>query len=313
MVESNWDAYWRNAQSAAAHKDGGPQDEALERFWLQLFKTVFPALQSAPCMLDLACGNGAVARFALTSTGALREGVELSVCGVDESPAALVEMRKRQAGLYGVAANALFLPFRDAAFDLVTSQFGMEYAGPDVFTEAARVVRPGGVIAAVLHLRDGGIYKECAINLQAIDRFRNCNLLPGFEALFRAVVTGKQGADSKALLRSMDQEFARSVATVEDVFRRWGKGVATGMLFRLYTDVGHMYRRLSAYEPKEVFTWIALMVNELETYSGRMSSMLNASLDKAEFNRVVGQLEKQKLFIMPIFFDVLTGFPSRFV
>ena len=54
MTVSDWDAYWRNARSAAAHKDGGPQDEVLERFWLQLFEKVFPSFQAAPRMLDIA-------------------------------------------------------------------------------------------------------------------------------------------------------------------------------------------------------------------------------------------------------------------
>ena len=179
MATSDWDAYWRNAQSAAAHKDGGPQDEVLERFWLQLFEKVFPTFQAMPRMLDIACGNGAVPRFALASLSSLGQDVDLHISGLDDSHAALVEMRKRNSKLCGIAANSALLPFQDRAFNLVTSQFGMEYAGADVLAEVARVVRPGGVFAAVMHLRDGGIYRECAINLEAIDGFRQPPPLAG--------------------------------------------------------------------------------------------------------------------------------------
>ena len=290
MAVTDWDAYWRNARSAAAHKDGGPQDEVLERFWLQLFEKVFPSFQAAPRMLDIACGNGAVTRFALASGQSLGPNSDLHISGIDESPAALEEMRKRHPVLCGIAANAALLPFQDGAFDLVTSQFGMEYAGPDVFAEAARVVGRGGLIAAVLHLRGGGIYRECASNLEAIDGFRNCDLLHCFEGLFKAAVAVQQRRNGKELFRRADEKFARSVAAAEEVLQRWGKGVADATLYRLYTDIAHMYRRLATYEPSEVFTWTDLMGKELDTYSGRMATMLQAALDVAELDRVIAQM-----------------------
>ena len=290
MTVSDWDAYWRNARSAAAHKDGGPQDEVLERFWLQLFGKVFPSFQAAPRMLDIACGNGAVTRFALVSRKSLDPDCELHISGVDESPAALEEMRNRDPVLCGIAADAAQLPFQDGAFDLVTSQFGMEYAGLDVFAEAARVVGRGGLIAAVLHLRGGGIYRECAVNLEAIDGFRNADLLHCFERLFKAAMSVQQGHDGKDLFRRADEKFAGSVVAAEKILQRWGKGVADGTLYRLYTDVAHIYRRFKTYEPAEVFTWIELMEKELDTYSGRMATMLQAALDKPGLERAIAQL-----------------------
>lgn len=290
MASGNWDAYWRNARSAAAHKDGGPQDAVLERFWTQLFKQVFPSLRAKPGLLDIACGNGAVPRFALATAQSLDEDSKLHVCGLDESPAAVQEMCKRHPRLSGVAANALQLPFQDGAFDLVTSQFGMEYAGADVFAEAARVLMPGGVIAGVLHLHGGGIYRECQINLRAIDGFRDCKLLVNFEELFRVVFAAQKQSGNKEQIQRTDRKFAASVKAAEAVLKRRGKGVASETLFRLYTDIGHMYGRLSAYEPGEVFSWIELMSHELDSYAGRMSSMLAAALDQAGFDQALARL-----------------------
>ena len=174
-------------------------------------------------MLDIACGNGAVMRFALAARQSSGPNSDLHISGIDESPAALEEMRKRHPTLCGIAANAALLPFHDGAFDLVTSQFGMEYAGPNVFAEAARVVGHGGLIAAVLHLRGGGIYRECAINLDAIDGFRNCDLLDCFKGLFRVALAVQQGHNGKDLFRRADEKFAGSVAAAEEVLQRWGR------------------------------------------------------------------------------------------
>jgi ubiquinone/menaquinone biosynthesis C-methylase UbiE len=297
MSADNWDAYWRNAQSAAAHKDGGPQDEALERFWMRFFEEVFSTIKSGSGLLDIACGNGAVPRFALAASQSLDENINLQICGIDESPAALLEMKKRESSLVGVAASALQLPFDNGVFDLITSQFGMEYAGSDVFTEVSRVVCPGGVIAAVLHMKDGGIYKECKMNLEAIDSLRRSDILANFDALFRGILKIKEGKGDKETIQSLDRKFAASVASVEDVLKRWGKGVASETLFRIYTDIGHMYKRLNAYDAAELFNWIEVMKNELASYSGRMSSMLAAALDETEFEKAMTTLHSLGLEI----------------
>ena len=295
MTGDSWDAYWRNARSAAAHQDGGPQDEVLEQFWTRLFRQVFPNLQTGASLLDIACGNGAVPRFALATATETLTDKSIRVYGVDESAAALQEMRKRHASLGGIAANALHLPFRNAEFDLVSSQFGMEYAGTDVFIEVARVLRPGGILAAVLHLHEGGIYRECEANLQAIDGFRGSGILACFAELFRALLPARTGAADKARLETVDRQFAAAVVAAEAVLRQWGKNVASGTLLRIYTDIGHMYRRLHAYDADELFNWIEVMSRELDTYSGRMSSMLAAALDDKDFQLALARLEGEGL------------------
>jgi len=295
MGGSDWDAYWRNARSAAAHADGGPQDAVLAAFWTELFERLFPRLRQEAAHLDLACGNGAVPRFALSSCGVVAGARALHICGLDESPAALQEMRRRDPSLTGVAAAASCLPFGPQVFDLVTSQFGMEYAGPGVVEEACRVLKPGGTLAAVLHLHGGGIYRECRNNLQAIDGFRQSRLLEHFESLFRAVV-GRGGSDGGAV-EARDRQFAAAVGEAERVFGQWGTGVASGTLHRIYSDLGHMYRRLRAYDRDELIHWIDVMRGELETYSGRMSAMLSAALDEQAFDAVLARVGELGLLV----------------
>ena len=296
MSADNWDAYWVNAQSSAAHKDGGPQDEALEHFWTQVFNEVLPITAIKPALLDIACGNGAVARYALNSSRNMVEHNSLYICGVDESTAALSEMCRRQASLAGVAASALQLPFEDASFSLVTSQFGMEYAGINVFTEAIRVLDKGGLIAAVMHMKGGGIYKECEVNLEAINGFQESMILNNFEALFRGLLNQEKN-NTKEHIQNLDRNLSESVKTVEAVLRRWGKGVASETLLRIYSDIGHMYGRLNNYEPDELFNWLEVMRQELESYAGRMSSMLNAALDKSEFDNALINMDSMGLEI----------------
>jgi SAM-dependent methyltransferase len=275
----DWDAYWRNAGLAPALRDGGPQDEALDRFWTDFLDRAIAGAGTPACMLDIASGNGAVVRFALRSAERLRRQSDLGITGLDSSPAALAELRRRHPAIRCVVADATRVPYRDRAFDIVTSQFGLEYAGPGAIAEAARLVAPGGLLAAVLHLRDGGIYKECAVNLEAVDGFRKSGLLSGFDAAYRAAwAVNRSGAPAEAF-REAERNLAAAVTAAREILLRFGQGIATGLLYRLYSDIGRMHERMGAYDPGEMTAWLQAMGSELESYSGRMASMLQAAFD----------------------------------
>jgi len=96
-------------------------------------------------VLDVGCGTGVVA---LT---AARSGAKLT--GVDLTPELLARARENGA-IMGLdvawqEGDAEALPFADAKFDIVVSQFGHMFAPrPEIATrEMLRVLKPGGTIA----------------------------------------------------------------------------------------------------------------------------------------------------------------------
>jgi ubiquinone/menaquinone biosynthesis C-methylase UbiE len=95
-------------------------------------------------LLLLGCGAG-------RHTRALRrERPDLTIHGSDLSLTALREAVQHHDGAYYVAADALALPYRDAAFDLIILFDLLEHV-PDVglaLDEIARVLRPHGVFHA---------------------------------------------------------------------------------------------------------------------------------------------------------------------
>ncbi len=90
-------------------------------------------------VLDVACGNGAVARRLADD--------EHWVVGIDLSAAELASAPRP-----AVRADASRMPFPDGVFDVVTCSMGLAIAQPltVVLAEIARVLRPGGVLAATV-------------------------------------------------------------------------------------------------------------------------------------------------------------------
>jgi SAM-dependent methyltransferase len=92
-------------------------------------------------VLDLCCGQGNVSQ-ALLSRGC-------RVVGVDFSSAMLAFARQRARTATFIEADAQNLPFNDAEFDLVVSNFGVCHIPdqPRALAEARRVLRSGGRFA----------------------------------------------------------------------------------------------------------------------------------------------------------------------
>jgi len=96
-------------------------------------------------VLDVATGTGMVARELVARYGC-------RVVGVDQSAGMLAEARRRSNGhIELVEAGAESLPFRDAEFDALTFTYLLRYVDDPAATlrELARVVKPGGVVAAL--------------------------------------------------------------------------------------------------------------------------------------------------------------------
>lgn len=116
-------------------------------FWLE----AFAPLADGAHMLDIGTGNGALPRLASAAAGPERS---LVVHGVDIADVApdLSVYPARHVVTFHPRCAAERLPFPDATFQLVTSQFGLEYTRLDAsLPEVGRVLALDGCIAFVMH------------------------------------------------------------------------------------------------------------------------------------------------------------------
>jgi len=290
-----WDTYWRGTGEAAAYSSGGPQDVILAQFWGEVFSTA--AVAGANRVLDLACGNGVLAGRVLEAF--LHAGVpQPEVYACDALPSAVQSLRQRFPAVKVIAADARQVPLPGLAFDLVTSQFGVEYAGNDAFAEAARLVAPGGTLAAVVHHEGGAMYRECALNLEAARAVGESGVLAATRDFFMAHEALRRGQGSRPAFRRAEGALAAAVGRIDAVLRDRGPRVAGGQIHRLRADVADMSSRAGNFDPREVARWTNAMAGEMSAYADRMAAMLEAARSRDGMMEVAAAIASRGLTVL---------------
>jgi ubiquinone/menaquinone biosynthesis C-methylase UbiE len=139
----------------------------IARFWHERLS----ALPAGARVLDIATGNGALPRLLLDAcpdAAVVCDAVDLAAI----QPAWLADLpgtqRARLRFHGGCAAEAL--PFGDGSFDLVVSQYGLEYSDLErSLPEVRRVLAPGGRIAFVMHHAEARPVQLAAIEIDHIE------------------------------------------------------------------------------------------------------------------------------------------------
>lgn len=285
-TSAGWDTYWQGAKSGAAYSGGGTSHPLVLSFWRDFFVTVREDC-TRPNIVDIASGNGAVVDCARSVFAA----AQADFTCVDISESAIAALVNRLPGVEGIVADARAIPLASERYDVVTSQFGIEYAGPDALGEIARLPARGGRLALLIHHRHGGIYRQCSASLDAISMMQAASFIPHVIATFEAGFAASRGG-SKTAYRDAAQKLRPAVRAVEEIMKKYGTGVADGTVVRLYKDVAAIHGRLQNYDPGEVVGWLRGMQSELDAFAERMKTMCAAAIDGESFSDWIGRLER---------------------
>ena len=286
-VAAGWDTYWHGAGGGAAFSRGGTSHPLVLSFWEDLFGKVREAY-SRPRVVDIASGSGAVVDCARSAIG----GIPAEFTCVDISESAIAALVKRLPDVTGVVADARNIPLDSESYEVVTSQFGIEYAGLDAVDEIARLAAPGGRLALLLHHRHGGIYRQCAASLDAIQMMQAAEFVPRVIETFEAGFEAYRGG-SRSAYQAATNKLNPAIRSVESIMRKHGRDVADGTVVTLYKDVAAVHGRLANYDPSEVLGWLRGMQKELEAYAERMASMCDAAIDADTFEKLRDGLQRK--------------------
>lgn len=130
----------------------------------------------------------------------------------------------------GIDAHAL--PFGDGSFDLVVSQFGLEYCGPAAWAEAVRVLAPGGRLLMVCHHAGSAAVQHNARRLGAMQAMAGAGVFALAEGLAagRGEDAGLSAAVQAARSRHGDQSVVTELPGALGHWARAGRGDAVASI-----------------------------------------------------------------------------------
>lgn len=163
-----WSRYWKqDVLHSLPGSFAGNYEGVIGQFW----QRQFAPLDAQHRVLDVATGNGAIPQLICHACSARMPRVdaidlaEVSPDWLASQPAACRDALHFHSGI-----SAEALPFADGAFDLASSQYGIEYCdAARAVPELARTLRPGGRVALLLHHRGSRLAEVAREELRLTD------------------------------------------------------------------------------------------------------------------------------------------------
>jgi len=267
-----WDQYWKNdAKSGEVFvtKDGQKSDE-LAAFWREKLSVA----RSGDSILDIAAGGGSI--FAsLPAVG------EYRLYATDISGSALQSLRQKFSGANTLQCDAAKMPIADSRFDWVVSQFGIEYSHMAAFVEAARVLKPGGQLIFISHIK-GSLIDER--NNKELNGIKVCEQAD-FIALAKQVVealtkpNAPKSADVFAKFQMIEPDVAKFANETPNLF-----------IGHLYFGFRQLVENFSRYEPQAINDWLTKMQQQMKDILSRLNSMLAAAKNEKQISEILAVL-----------------------
>lgn len=264
-----WDQFWA----------AGPTSQSREAIRLPALAALWPSLLGhvelsgdTSITLELAAGTGSLSAY-LSALPSLSKATRVAL------DASFQALRQLQGGEHGVVGELTQLPLADRSVDLLTSQFGVEYAGLSSLCPALKCVARRGFFAFVMHIKGGVIYRECGTNLDAISRFTGAPFLARAAALLESIWSDAPRSHQESCAVS----FRASLIDVETLLMELKDSQGRDTVLQTYNSVADMIQKPMLFDPAEARTWFSDVDAELWGYGKRMKHMQSAALSGAEF------------------------------
>ena len=272
-TDQGWSDYWQQntADGEVFVNAEGESHAELGEFW----RSILAELEDGKRIIDLASGAGSIFANLPAAHGH-------ALTAADISEVALTTLSERIGDVKTIVCSADNVPLEDGSFDLVVSQFGIEYAGLDAFSEAARLVAPGGRLVALCHYRDGYIDGANRAQLAEAHVVRDVQFIPKARRLTETTLAGDAAAQRQA-----EQDFLGAATPVAEAMRRCKQGIHVHLFF----GFRQLYENRTQYAPEDIFGWLDAIEDQLDTTIERLEHMRGAALSEADLDNVRERFE----------------------
>jgi SAM-dependent methyltransferase len=262
-----WRDYWKADRRASCMPENERTAQEIAALWQQWFAEC----PGGSRVLDIATGNGIVLTHAAAAARA--HGRAFALTGVDLADidplryVSSLEDDLRAARFFGRVA-AEHLPFDDRSFDVVVSQYGLEYAQlPRALAEAARVLEPGGSLHWLAHSGASEVVQQNREQALEVDFL----LAPRGPVYYMNTFVARQrrGKDMQYSVEMLNASFAHAY----EFCRAHPPAKVVSEVCSGFTDIAN---RWQAYDPADLARMLLETERRLLDHRARIRSLLSA-------------------------------------
>ncbi len=272
-----WDSYWHDSRIKSTVAESSPEAEALlDAHWRELFVD----LPNGAAIRDLACGNGAVALIAAHMSNDTGKGFK--IYGVESAaidPPKYVPKEELLKTIEFTPVTPIeLLPYQTGQFDVVVSQYGMEFADSRAIGEAIRVLKRGGKFSAITFAANTFPVVQSASKMRQSQYLINSTKLfematavaQALNNIEKGPAEESQGRDSKKYL----EKFSKEVENTMTKFKHGDSEVIEAVIISLQ----HVFVIRKNTEIASQLNMISLMKKRISSHIARLDAITRAAM-----------------------------------
>lgn len=280
-ANQGWRDYWKSDRPASCVPENEATAREIAKFWVG----VFDVLPDGSRILDIATGNGILLAHATMASRQGNKSFELT--GVDlaeidpqqflsEFPPGFEKVRF----VAGTAAEDL--PFGAGEFDVVVSQYGLEYARLDkALAEVERVLAPDGRLVWLAHCEDSAVVRQ---NRDQCAQVKYLLAPRGpIDAMEKFVARIRKG-------KSLSNAGQRLQAALADAEAYCREHAPARVVTEVCTVIAESANRWQAYRPGDLAQMLADSRQRLIRHRHRINDLIGAVMSPERLQRVEQRL-----------------------
>lgn len=271
----NWTNYWQKEGAGGevyVDKNGG-KSPFLSHFWQKRF-SLFNKDNETKKVIDIASGAGSI--FV-----ELPKEHSFELFAADVSSHALEQLNARIDNVRTTVCSANAIPFDDQYFDVVLSQFGIEYGGNAAFEEATRLLNKGGELVFLCHYEDGSIDSRNKIELAGAYLVKEIKFVEKAISVTQSAFSG----DVEAFNKECD-----SFVEVEPKLAEFCQGHPNGVHAYLYSGFKKLFSQRKSYQEGDIVKWLEQMALEVDKSILRLKEMRKAALNVSDMQNITQRM-----------------------
>jgi len=292
---SIWNDYW-HFDRLSSFDDLGETNyrENVAAGW----NAFFDSLPDGASILDLCTGNGAIAVMA--AQAGRRGGKHFRIVAVDAAdinPYLYVTKHREELAAieFRPATPIEILPWPDASFDAVVSQYGIEYSDLSrSISELARVVAPTGSARLILHAAEGAVVRRSNRAIAEIDfLLHDVDLAGKAQRCLRAVaeVERKMNRSASALCAARESSDAFRKA-LQDTGQRIATAADPGALRNSGKMLDELHQHRHQCDVARTIGIAEGIRTEWRNHRGRLVAQIAAAVTRKERAELAGKLKR---------------------